>query len=107
MLEGYSSQDHALPSLRFEPTGCELEVDAHTTLFSAAKALGLPVGSACDAEGICGRCGLRPLGGAEHLSEETDAERRVKRDNEVDPALRLSCVATVRRGRVVLTADYW
>jgi ferredoxin len=82
-------------------------VDPSTTLFTAARSLGLPVGTACQAEGICGRCGLRPVAGAEHLSPETDQERRVKRDNAVDPALRLSCQVRALGGPVVLTADYW
>ncbi len=78
-----------------------------TSLFAAAREAGLPVGTACEAEGICGRCGLRPLAGREHLSPETPAEKRVKQDNDVDPGLRLSCVTRVLSGPLVITADYW
>jgi len=96
-----------LADLCFEPRGLHLEVDVGTTLFQAARSLGLPVGTACEAEGICGRCGLRPLSGAEHLSPETPSERRVKADNDVDPTLRLSCIVRVLGGPLVVTADYW
>ena len=75
-------------------------------LFAAARRAGLPVGSSCPQEGICGRCGLRVLEGAANLSAEDAAERAVKEANRTDPALRLSCVARVR-GPVVVTADYW
>lgn len=82
-------------------------MDPGTSLFTAARRAGRIVGSACDAEGICGRCGLRPLVGAELLSPEGPAEQQVKQDNGIDPALRLSCVTQVLAGPVVVTADYW
>ncbi len=96
-----------MPLLQFEPSKRQVEVDPQTSLFEAARRLGLPVGTACEAEGICGRCGLRPLSGAHLLTPETEQERRVKKANQVDPDLRLSCITRVRRGTVVLTADYW
>lgn len=92
--------------MRFHPSGRLAEVAPGTSLYDAARSVGLPVGSACAAEGICGRCGLVPLDGAASLSPETDAERRVKVANRVEDAARLSCVARVW-GDVVVTARYW
>lgn len=94
-----------LSSVRFEPSGRVARVQPGETLFAVARSLGLPVGTSCRAEGICGRCGLRVLAGT-GLSPEGPAEVRVKAANGVDPALRLSCLAEVH-GDLVVTADYW
>ena len=91
--------------VRFEPAGIVVEVTEGTTLWEAAHRARLPVGTACKAEGICGRCGLRVLEGA-GLTEETEGERRVKEANRVRAELRLSCQAGVT-GDLVVTADYW
>jgi len=92
--------------IRFEPSGLIVPTRPGEMLYAAARRADLPVGRSCQLEGICGRCGLRILAGADNLSAETDAERRAKAANRIDPALRLSCVARVR-GPVTATADYW
>ena len=93
-------------TVTFMPSRRTIDVPLGTTLYEAARAVGLPVGSSCAAEGVCGRCGLRPVLGAENLSPETDDERKVKADNRVPADLRLSCVARLS-GAVVATASYW
>ena len=90
----------------FQPSGIALDVAPGTTLYAAAMAAGLPVGSACEAAGICGACGLTVLAGAENLSPEGALERRVKADNRAPEGHRLSCLAVVR-GEVAVTAGYW
>ena len=92
--------------IRFEPSGVEVLARRGEMLYTAARRADLPVGRACQLEGICARCGLRILHGARNLSEETDGEKRVKAANRIDPALRLSCVARIR-GPITATADYW
>jgi ferredoxin len=62
--------------------------------------------SACGADGLCARCGVRVLAGAESLSPETETERRQKRRNRVEPELRLACRAAAE-GDVLVTAGYW
>lgn len=76
------------------------------TLLEAARRAGLPMASACGADGICGRCGLRVLTGAGALSAESADETEVKRRNRIDPDLRLACRAGVH-GPVAVTASYW
>ena len=95
---------HVEHPVTFLPAG--ITTAASGTLLEAARAVDLPVGSACQAEGICGRCGLRVLDGAHNLSREGPLEQRVKSANRIDPALRLSCLARVK-GPVTVTADYW
>ena len=92
--------------IRFLPSGKTAWVPAGTTLLAAAREAGLPMASACGAHGLCARCGVRVLAGAEALSPEQDDERRAKARNRIDPAQRLACRARVS-GDVELTATYW
>ena len=94
------------PRIRFLPSGRELRVAAGTTLLEAARRAGLPIASACGADGVCARCGVRVLPGAASLSAEDEVEARQKRRNRVDPALRLACRAAVS-GDVEVSASYW
>ena len=92
--------------MRFQPSGARLRVRPGTTLLEAARRSGLPMASACDADGICGRCGVRILAGADGLSNETANEIGVKQRNRIEPELRLACRAGVH-GPVEVTASYW
>ena len=82
------------------------EVADGTSLWHAARALGLPVASACSGSALCVRCGLEPLEGANALSPESESERLAKERSRIDPELRLSCQARVH-GDVTATARYW
>jgi ferredoxin len=88
------------------PGELSLRVSPGTTLLEAARRAGLPVASACGADGVCGRCGVRVLAGAESLSPETEFEAIVKRAQRVDAELRLACRAEIS-GPVEVTASYW
>jgi ferredoxin len=92
--------------IRFHPSGKTLQVPPGTTLLEAAREAGLPMASACGADGICGRCGVRVLTGVAALSAETEPERLVKQRNRIDPDARLACRARVS-GDVEVTAAYW
>jgi 2Fe-2S ferredoxin len=94
------------PLVRFQPSGRALRVERGTTLFEAARRAGLPMASACGADGLCARCGVRVLAGALALSPETQAEVRQKQRNRIDPTLRLACRA-LALGDVEVTAGYW
>jgi len=90
--------------VRFLPSGREASVAAGTTLLEAARGAGLPVASACGADGICARCGMEILEG--DPGPETDAERSLKDRNRIDAELRLSCRIAVESD-LVATARYW
>ena len=90
----------------FLPSGREVEVPAGTTLLDAAVAAGLPIARSCGAEGVCAKCGLQIVAGADRLSPETPDETRIKARNRVDAAMRLACRAQIR-GDVTATASYW
>jgi len=92
--------------IRFLPSGRELRVARGTTLLEAARRAGLPMASACGADGLCARCGVRVHAGVGALSAEGELEARQKRRNRIDPALRLACRAAVS-GDVEVSASYW
>jgi len=96
-----------VPLVSFQPSGRAIEVPAGSTLLDAALAAGLPIARACGADGLCARCGVRILAGAETgVDAESAAEVAVRRRNRLDPALRLACRAHVL-GDLELTAPYW
>lgn len=93
-------------TVRFEPSGLEVRVPRGTSLIEAARSAGLPVASACGRSAACGRCGMRVLESERGIQRESDRERVVKARNRVDPAVRLSCVFSVRSDLTV-TTSYW
>ena len=96
-----------MPALiRFEPSRKSIAVPSGTSLLEAARRAELPVASACGADGICARCGLEILEGADALPPESERERDLKRRNRIDSHLRLSCYIDVA-GDLTVTAPYW
>jgi adenylate cyclase len=83
-----------------------LTVPRGTTLLEAALQAGLPVARACGGGGLCGRCGLEILSGAEALAAPSAEEQRAKENNRVPLELRLACQVEVR-GPLEVTASYW
>ncbi len=93
-----------MPTVRFTPSGRQLEVERGTLVMDAVRAAGLPIARACGDDLICARCGVRVLSGA--VARESAAERESKRRNRVAPELRLACAIRVK-GDLELGADYW
>lgn len=83
-----------------------LEVPAGTTLLEAARQAGLPIARACGGGGLCARCALEVLGGAEALAPPAPAEQKAKERNRVPAELRLACQVEVS-GPLEVTAGYW
>ena len=92
--------------VRFLPAGSSVQIEPGATLHDAVLRAGLPIASACGADGICGRCGVECLEGAENLPPENDREADLKRRNRVDDRFRLAC-RVAPSGDVTLTAPYW
>jgi uncharacterized 2Fe-2S/4Fe-4S cluster protein (DUF4445 family) len=90
----------------FVPSEKRVRVAPGTPLLEAAQQAGLPIASGCSANGLCARCGIFVVAGADSLSDETHSESEAKRVNRMDPELRLACMATVS-GDVTITATYW
>lgn len=96
----------SMPRIRLLPADVAVEVPAGTTLLDAVVAAGLPIARSCGADGICGKCALRIVEGADGLGPEAADETRIKARNRVEPELRLACRVRVQ-GDVTVTASYW
>ncbi|HVP28717.1 MAG TPA: 2Fe-2S iron-sulfur cluster-binding protein [Myxococcota bacterium] len=94
------------PRVRFLPSERSVTLEPGDTLLDAARKAGLPIAGACGAEGLCGRCGLLIVRGAETLPPESDQEARAKRRNRVEGELRLAC-RVVPAHDLDVTARYW
>jgi len=90
----------------FQPTGKRVRVPSGTLILDAARRAGLPVASACGANGLCARCGVKILAGRESVSAEMPDEVEAKQLNRIDSSQRLACMVTVS-GNVQITASYW
>jgi len=101
------SEAPARCTIRFLPSQRQIEIaPGEMTLLDATLAAGLPIASACGAEGACARCGLEIVAGGEDLALESDRERRIKERNRIDPRQRLAC--RVRpTGDLTVRASYW
>jgi adenylate cyclase len=90
----------------FQPSAREVEAPAGSTVLDAALAAGLPIARACGAEGLCARCVVRILEGAESVEAEAPDETETKRRGRIDAELRLACRVRIR-GPLTVTASYW
>ncbi|MCA9546634.1 MAG: (2Fe-2S)-binding protein [Myxococcales bacterium] len=90
----------------FEPSGRTADVPEGTTVFAAVRSAGLPLGSSCDGDALCGFCRVQILAGAEHLSPPDPSEAALLTRKRSEPDERIACVARIL-GPVVVTASYW
>ena len=73
------------------------------TLLSA----GIPVASSCGGQGICTKCKIRVLAGAENLSPASELEERALARQLLEPDQRLSCQAQILKSSITIDTDYW
>ncbi|PYQ47304.1 MAG: hypothetical protein DMF59_19235 [Acidobacteria bacterium] len=82
----------------FSPLGNSGVAKHNETLLDVARRTGAPIGNACGGIGICNRCRVRVVEGAENLTPPTRFEK--------DPESRLACQAVVL-GDCTITTSYW
>jgi ferredoxin len=90
----------------FQGLNLAAEAKADETLLDAARRAGAPLGNSCGGVGVCARCRVRVVSGAENLSPPTTIESRVSAQRALDPDERLACQAVVR-GECSVTTAYW
>jgi 2Fe-2S ferredoxin len=90
----------------FTPLGTIAETKPNETVLDAARRAGAPIGNSCGSVGVCGRCRVRVLAGAENLSAPTMIELRVASQRGFEDDERLACQAVVT-GPVEVTTGYW
>jgi ferredoxin len=90
----------------FIPLGTSAEAKPDETVLDAARRADAPIGNSCGSVGVCGRCRVRVLAGAENLSAPTMIEIRVSAQRGFESDERLACQAVVM-GDVEVTTSYW
>jgi 2Fe-2S ferredoxin len=92
--------------IRFVPLGIVVEAKEHETILDAARRSGAPLGNSCGAVGICARCRVEIVEGAQSLTPPTDIERRIGTQRGFASNERMACQAVVT-GDCVVTTGYW
>jgi ferredoxin len=90
----------------FTPLCGAAEANPNETVLDAARRADVPIGNSCGGVGVCGRCCVRVLAGAENLSAPTTIELRVSAHRGFAAGERLACQAIVT-GDVEVTTSYW
>jgi ferredoxin len=90
----------------FSPLGLHAAARCDETVLDVARRAGAPLGNSCGGTGVCARCLVSVVDGAERLSPPTAIELRVGAQRSFAAAERLACQAVVL-GDVTVTAGYW
>ncbi len=72
----------------------------------ALLAAGLPVASSCQGDGICAKCRIQIVEGAENLSPPNPREQILRDRLRIAREYRISCQTTVL-GDIKIDASYW
>jgi ferredoxin len=92
--------------VRFEPLQRSGAAKESETILDVARRTGAPIGNSCGAIGVCARCAVKVLSGAENLTPPTEIEAQVAVRRKLDPDERLACQAVVC-GDCEVTTGYW
>lgn len=95
-----------MPKVIFHPSMKIITVTAGTSLFDAAKSVGLPVASSCSADNVCGRCNMQVVSGGQNLSVQEDGEIKLLQRDKKEPTDRISCMTRIL-GDCTITTTYW
>jgi len=90
----------------FVPLQRSAEAKSDETVLDAARRAGVPLGNSCGAIGVCARCRVRVVSGAENLTPPTAIESQVAERRKLDADERLACQAVVN-GNCEITTTYW
>ena len=102
-MPGY---DIKTATVRYVPSGRQVQVVHDTLLMDAVLQAALPLGQSCDGIALCGFCRVRVVEGLENLTPAGSEEQKVLAAEHADSDERLACCAYVH-GPVAVTADYW
>ena len=95
-----------MATVSFRPLGRSAEAKPNETVLDAARRAAVPLGNSCGGIGVCARCRVRVVEGAEALAPMTSIEIRITQQRGFMPDERLACQAVVC-GDVEITTTYW
>ena len=90
----------------FTPLGRQAEAKSDEAVLDVARRAGVPLGNSCGGVGVCSRCKVRVLSGADHLSPATSIEQRFSTARGFAKDERMACQAVVL-GDCEVTTTYW
>ena len=90
----------------FTPLARAAEAKSDETLLDVARRAGVPLGNSCGGVGICSRCKVRVVAGAENLTPPTSVETRFAAARGFAEDERMACQAVVL-GECEVTTSYW
>ena len=88
----------------FTPLGAQAAARENESLLDVARRVSAPLANSCGGVGICARCKVRVLSGAENLSAPTSIEVRFSKG--FAEGERMACQAVVG-GNCEVTTTYW
>ncbi|HEX2061751.1 MAG TPA: 2Fe-2S iron-sulfur cluster-binding protein [Thermoanaerobaculia bacterium] len=92
--------------MTFTPLGTHAAAKDDETLLDLARRVSAPLGNSCGGVGVCARCRVTVLAGAENLSPPTTIELRFGGARGFAEDERMACQAVVR-GDCTVTTTYW
>jgi ferredoxin len=90
----------------FTPLGRNAAAKNDETLLDVARRAGIPLGNSCGGIGVCSRCKVRIVAGAENLTPATSVETRFATARGFAEDERMACQAVVL-GDCEITTTYW
>lgn len=95
-----------MPTISFVKNRPSIDVSAGANLMDSLLNAGLPVASSCLGDGVCGRCRIQIVKGAESLSPIGTVEQLVRDRLKIPAEVRISCQTQVL-GDITVDATYW
>lgn len=95
-----------MPLIRFVKDRPPLTVAPGANLMKSLLEAGLPVASSCQGDGICAKCRIQVIEGAENLSQINPREQILRDRLRIAREFRISC-QTLVLGDVTVDATYW
>ncbi len=90
----------------FTPLGKSAAAQENESVLDVARRAGVPLGSSCGGVGVCTRCQVRIVAGAENLTPPTAIEVRFGTARGFASDERMACQAVVT-GDCTVTTTYW
>lgn len=95
-----------MPKVNFVPLRRVVEIKKGETLFKAARVNGIPLGSSCRGDCVCGWCKVEIVEGMENLSQPGECEMKLMKTGNYGKRERVACSTHVF-GDVSITTGYW
>ena len=96
-----------MPKIQFaQNKRTPIQVDSNANLMFSLLSKNVPVASSCHGEGVCSKCRIQILQGAENLSPATEQEKLLSERNSLRSNERINCQTRIL-GDIIIDTNYW